>query len=159
MKKENVIKSCYSVLRKYTPLEFDCGKLCDGFCCKGGEDLGMLLFPGEEALIDPDINVITDNKGRKIAVCNGSCDRNKRPLSCRIYPLFPIFDGERVETVFDVRANCPLTRGEFKISRRFDKAVRRVGKYLLLNDETSLLIKELSEELSEYSELKDILGV
>ena len=159
MKKENVIKSCYSVLGKNTPLEFDCGKLCDGFCCKGGEDLGMLLFPGEEALIDPDINVITDNRGRKIAVCNGSCDRNKRPLSCRIYPLFPIFDGERVETVFDVRANCPLTSGEFKISRRFDKAVRRAGKYLLLNDETSLLIKELSEELSEYSELKDILGV
>ena len=159
MKKENVIKSCYSVLGKYTPLEFDCGKLCNGFCCKGGEDLGMLLFPGEEALIDPDIKVVADNSGRKVAVCNGTCDRNKRPLSCRIYPLFPIYDGEKIEASFDVRANCPLTSGGFKISRRFDKAVRRVGKYLLLNDETAALLKELSEELDEYNNLKDILGV
>ena len=158
MKKENVIKSCYSALGKYTPLEVDCGQLCDGFCCKGGEELGMLLFPGEEALIDPEIKVI-DDKGRKVAVCNGSCDRNKRPLSCRIYPLFPVYDGDGIETAFDVRANCPLTSGEVKISRRFDKAVRRVGKYLLLNEETKGFLMELSEEQDEYNKLKDILGV
>lgn len=159
MKKENVIKSCYSALGKYTPLEVDCGQLCDGFCCKGGENLGMLLFPGEESLIDGDITVTEDANGRKVAVCNGSCDRSKRPLSCRIYPLLPVFDGENIETAFDVRANCPLTSGELEISRRFDKAVRRVGKYLLLNEETKAFLTELSEEQQEYNKLKDILGV
>ena len=159
MKKENVIKSCYSVLGRYTPLDFDCGQLCDGFCCKGGENLGMLLFPGEESFIDPNINVTEDANGRKVAVCNGSCDRSKRPLSCRIYPLFPVLDGEEIETAFDVRANCPLTCGEVKISRRFDKAVRRVGKYLLLNEETKAFLTELSDEQNEYNKLKDILGI
>ncbi len=159
MKKENVIKSCYSALGGYTPLEFDCGKLCDGFCCKGGEGLGMLLFPGEEMLIDPEIKVIEDNCGRKVAVCGGTCDRNKRPLSCRIYPLFPMVNEGEIETAFDVRANCPLVSGEIKISRRFHKAVRRVGKYLLLNDETSAFLKDLSAEIEDYNNLREILGL
>lgn len=157
MKKENVLKSCYSVLGLLTPLEFDCGRLCEGRCCKGGEGVGMLLFPGEELLIDPNISVITNECGDKVAVCNGICDRKKRPLSCRIYPIFPIIKDEGIETEFDVRANCPLVSGEFKIDRRFDKAVRRVGKYLLLNDETAHFYKKLSAELEEYHNLKDIL--
>lgn len=150
MKKENVLKSCYSVLGKYTPLDFDCGKLCGGKCCGGDDNTGMLLFPGEEALIDPNINVISDDSGNYIAVCNGTCDRRKRPLACRIYPLFPIIIEEKgqeyIKTEFDRRADCPLTRGEIKISRRFCKAVRRVGKYLLLNDETAEFYRGLCRE-------------
>ncbi len=157
MKKENVIKSCYSVMERLTPLEFDCGRLCDGMCCKGGEGTGMLLFPGEENLIDPEINVVTNECGDKVAVCNGACDRKKRPLSCRIYPVFPIIKEEGIVTEFDVRANCPLVSGEFEIDRRFDKAVRRIGKYLLLNDETSHFYKRLSAELEEYRLLKEVL--
>ena len=57
MKKENVLKSCYALFRNVTPLDFDCGKLCDGKCCKGTDDTGMILFPGEENLIDKDISV------------------------------------------------------------------------------------------------------
>ena len=158
MKKETVIKSCYSALGRYTPLDFDCGTLCDGFCCKGGDKLGMLLFPGEETLIDPEIKVVTDY-GRSFAVCDGSCERSKRPLSCRIYPLFPMINDGQIETTFDIRANCPLTSGELKINRRFDKAVRRVGKYLMLNDETSDFLKSLSAELEEYDSLKELLGL
>ena len=52
MKKEKVIESCYSQLRKVTPLDFDCGKICNGKCCKGDEKTGMILFPGEEEFID-----------------------------------------------------------------------------------------------------------
>ena len=55
MKKENVIKSCYSVLRKTTPLDFDCGKICNGKCCKGDENTGMIIFPGEEEFLDENI--------------------------------------------------------------------------------------------------------
>ena len=154
MKKENVLKSCYSVLRRATPLNFDCGKICNGKCCKGDEKTGMLLFPGEEKLIDPDINVIETENGEKLAVCNGTCDRNRRPLSCRIYPLFPIATEEgEVKVIFDLRSDCPLKSGEYKYSRGFVKAVRRVGKYLLLNEETAEYYKILVEEQEEQLEL------
>lgn len=160
MKKESVLKSCYSALRRCTPLDFDCGKLCDGKCCDGDENTGMLLFPGEENLIDPGMIIKRDESGATVAICNGTCDRNKRPLSCRMYPLFPIIktenDREYIETEFDPRADCPLTSGELTISRRFDKAVRRVGKYLLLNEETETAYRQLSAELSDYIELEKI---
>ncbi len=157
MKKENVIKSCYSILRRTTPLNFDCGKICNGKCCKGDDKTGMLLFPGEEKLIDPDINVIETDSGDKLAVCDGTCDRNNRPLSCRIYPLFPVVvnkEGEsNVRVSFDYRADCPLCEKEYSFDKRFIKGVRRVGKYLLLNEETKAFYLELSDACNEYYEL------
>lgn len=159
MKKEKVIETCYSVLRRKTPLNFDCGKLCEGKCCKGDEKTGMLLFPGEERLIDPNINVIETESGYKLAVCDGTCDRNRRPLSCRIYPFFPVVvneDGEeRVKVYFDYRADCPLCMPDFdyEFNKRFIKGVKRVGKYLLLNDETREFYLELSDACNEYYEL------
>lgn len=156
MKKEIVLNSCYSVLRRTTPLSFDCGKICNGKCCKGDNKTGMLLFPGEEKLIDPDINVIETEKGDKIAVCNGTCDRNRRPLSCRIYPLFPVVTSEgNVKVCFDYRADCPLymPNPDYKFNKRFIKGVRRIGKYLLLNEETKEFYLELSDACNEYYEL------
>ncbi len=161
MKKENVIEACYSVLKGYTPLEFDCGMLCNGKCCSGDENTGMILFPGEENLTDPRMTIKKTDDGTLVAVCNGTCDRRRRPLSCRIYPLFPIIseeDGrEIIEVDFDSRADCPLTQGELKINRRFCKAVKRVGKYLLLNEETAEVYRSLSDEINEYYELKEII--
>ena len=161
MKKEVLLKTCYSLLRNTTPLEYDCGKICGGKCCKGDNKTGMLLFPGEENLIDSNINIIENENGDKLAVCDGKCDRNKRPLACRIYPLFPVIkysEGtEYIETEFDRRADCPLLKGEYKITRRFDNAVKRVGKYLLLNSETAEYYRELSDEILEYIELEKVL--
>ena len=161
MKKEVLLESCYSLLRNVTPLDTDCGKICDGKCCKGDDKTGMMLFPGEENLIDSDMEIIVNENGDKFAVCNGSCDRKKRPLACRIYPLFPAIkynNGiEYIEPVFDSRADCPLLMGDYKITRRFYKAVKRVGKYLLLNPETEKHYRNLSEEITEYTELEKIL--
>lgn len=161
MKKENVIKTCYSLLRNVTPLEFDCGKICNGKCCKGDDKTGMLLFPGEEKLIDPDITIYKNENGDSFAVCDGTCDRNKRPLACRIFPLFPIIKNENgeeyIEVDFDIRAaECPFISGDYGISRRFLKYVERVGKYLLLNEETAGFYRGLSDEINEYNELKNI---
>ena len=64
MKKENVLKSCYALFRNITPLNIDCGKLCGGKCCKGDDKTGMLLFPGEEKLIDRDINITENDDGQ-----------------------------------------------------------------------------------------------
>ncbi len=156
MNKESVLKSCYSALGRLTPLAFDCGTLCDGKCCKGDEGTGMILFPDEEYLIDSNINII-EKDGVKLAVCNGTCDRRKRPLSCRIYPLFPLIkDNGEIEVVFDSRANCPLLSGELEIQRKFAKAVKRVGKYLLLNEETKAQYKAVSEEVEEIQKFSDL---
>ena len=156
MKKEDVILTCYSLLRKETPLKEDCGKICNGKCCKGDNNTGMLLFPGEEKLIDKNIKIKEIENGDKIAVCNGNCDRNKRPLSCRIYPLFPMIindDKEKVKTIIDLRADCPLKRGEYNFNKAFLRKVKRVGKYLLLNEETKALYLSLCVDMNEYLSL------
>ncbi len=155
MRKEDVIKTCYSLLRKVTPLQFDCGELCNGKCCKGDENTGMLIFPGEENLIHEKMKITLNEFGDKVAVCDGTCNRNKRPLACRIYPLFPLIYNEngkeQIKVVLDYRADCPLTEGKYKFNRRFVKSVKRVGKYLLLNDETADCYREICDMFNEYS--------
>jgi hypothetical protein len=162
MKKEEVILKCYKVLEDETPLNFDCGKICDCKCCKGDENTGMILFPGEENLIDSNIKIKISQNGEKIAICNGSCDRNKRPLSCRIYPFFPLikeFKGRRrVKIIFDLRADCPLINDEYKYNKEFLRRLKRVGKTLLNNEETKRMYLDLCDEMNEQIELINILG-
>ena len=161
MKKEIVIESCYSLLRNVTPLQFDCGKICNGKCCKGDDKTGMILFPGEKSIVDSSINIKSDDDGNELAICNGSCNRNYRPLSCRIYPLFPIIKNENgtqsIEVVLDPRADCPLVSGEYRFTPEFLKAVKRVGKYLLTNDETAGVYRNLSSEIEEIYNLRELL--
>lgn len=79
-----------------TPLNRDCGKLCDAACCQVDEDGqgGMLLFPGEAGLygnqlpegfdILPDHSVMPEGQ---LLTCEGFCRREDRPLACRLFPL------------------------------------------------------------------------
>lgn len=161
MKKEEVILKCYKILENETPLEFDCGKICETKCCKGDENTGMLLFPGEEKLIDENMEIRVTENGDKIAVCSGSCDRSKRPLSCRIYPFFPLikeFRGKtRIKIIFDLRADCPLGSGEYEFNKEFLRRLKRVGKYLLLNEKTKKMYLDLCDDMSEQIELLKLL--
>lgn len=160
MKKEAILNTCYSLFRNITPLKIDCGKICNGKCCKGDGKTGMLLFPGEEKLIDSDIKIYKNENGDKFAVCDGVCNRHRRPLACRIYPLFPFITedngAEVIDVRFDSRADCPLTEGDFKLDHSFYKAVKRVGRYLLLNEETASFYRSLSAEIDDYDALKKI---
>lgn len=162
MKKEEVILKCYKILENETPLKFDCGKICNGKCCKGDENTGMLLFPGEENLIDKNVKIKLSGNGDKIAVCNGTCDRTKRPLSCRIYPFFPLikeFKGRRrVKIIFDLRADCPLINDEFEYNKEFLRRLKRVGKTLLNSEETKKMYLDLCDEMNEQIELINLLG-
>lgn len=161
MKKEIALKSAYSVLRRKTPLKFDCGSLCGGSCCKGDEETGMLLFPGEELLIDENIKILESDNGLKLAVCEGSCNRNKRPLACRIYPLFPLVTEEngkyKIKVVYDFRAACPIGEDKLKIQKSFKRGVKRVGEYLLSNEETKEYLKMLSAQFDEFYALRESL--
>lgn len=161
MKKEEVILKCYKILENETPLESDCGKICENKCCKGDENIGMLLFPGEEKLIDENMKIRVTENGDKIAICNGRCDRSKRPLSCRIYPFFPLikeFHGKtRIKIIFDLRADCPLSGGDYEFNKEFLRRLKRVGKYLLLNEKTKKMYIDLCDDMSEQIELLKLL--
>ena len=75
----------FRTMKDFTPLKVDCGQLCQGACCKGDENTGMRLFPREESCL----TVKELPSGDRLAVCDGSCERSKRPLACRIFPFFP----------------------------------------------------------------------
>jgi len=82
----------YKLLENVTPLKKDCGVLCDGICCKDGEEeSGMLLFPGEEQLFsDCGFAKVLESSCEygetgtaKLLICKGECDRTKRPLMAK----------------------------------------------------------------------------
>ncbi len=130
----NLYSYLYSLLDDVTPLKGDCGALCDGACCKG-DDAGMYLFPHEEVMYSGkekwmeiyESDLILREKPVKILVCKGKCDRKKRPLSCRIFPLF--IDGEG-KVSLDKRANamCPLAQSKMNIDDFNPEFVENVGK-------------------------------
>ena len=140
-------------LKDYTPLTVDCGVLCNHACCKGDDNIGMILFPFEESVL----NIQTTENGDRLAVCNGSCDRSKRPLACKIFPFFPTIDEKgKIYVELDYRAArlCPIIEhcDELLFDPKFLKAVRKVGK-ILANDETcrNFLIRT-TEEIDTYKE-------
>ena len=79
--KKDIISRAKDVLIPYTPLSADCGLVCGKACCKGDEETGMLLFPGEETVFP-----VKEKNGNRLCVCKGKCDRSTRPLSCIIFP-------------------------------------------------------------------------
>ena len=139
-----------AIMDTLTPLRVDCGVLCGGACCKGDSQTGMRLFPHEESVLP----VIEEN-GVRLAVCNGTCDRDTRPLSCRIFPFFPTLDEKgRVFVETDDRALrlCPLLThsDEIVFDRRFFRALKKVGKLLAKDPECRAFLKETTAEIDTY---------
>ena len=152
----NTVLAAREMLDALTPLKTDCGRLCQGACCRGDEATGMLLFPGEEALYEGCAFarvVPTDfslgGTPAQLLVCDGRCDRKNRPLACRLFPLFLKFREDQPPVLrMDARARavCPLTDYGMKaLDPAFRQAARRAYD-LLLEDETSAkYLKALDE--------------
>ena len=95
----------------------------------------MLLFPGEEALyaslpsgwtIEPNDAV---TPGGRLLICDGRCERNLRPLSCRLFPLLPTRRGAKMDR--RAWAVCPLMEsGKRGLDPRFVEAVAQAGRLL-----------------------------
>lgn len=167
MKSAYVYLQLYKLFDDVTPIKADCGLLCGSACCKG-DDSGMFLFPGEEAvyrLLEPDWIKIepTDltyefegvRRTVKLALCSGSCDRFERPLACRIFPLTPYINGGgELEIMIDPRAKgiCRLARGFMleDFSPAFVKNVERTFKLLSKNRRIRAFLKEYSLYLDEF---------
>lgn len=162
---KRAIESAYGFLKYSSPLKTDCGKLCGRQCCTQ-EDMGMLLFPGEEKLFenDEDFVIRKDAKGRNLLFCSGRCERKKRPISCRIYPLFPYTfesDGEiHQKVVYDLRGinSCEMISSHIKTQRSFFASVRKAGKSLLRDKECAGLLLDISREIDEIIKLNEDIG-
>ena len=130
MTRETLLRA-REALGERTPMVNDCGLLCGAACCHPDADGqgGMYLFPSEEALIGPRpwARVVPDAFAPML-VCDGTCQRDARPLGCRIFPLTPVRGRNGKWTVrMDARARamCPLaSRGIRALDPEFVRAAR-----------------------------------
>ena len=145
-----------ALLETVTPLESDCGRVCDGRCCRAADGHeGMLRFPGETA---DGFAVKTTAAGDRRCVCDGTCDRSKRPLACRMFPLFPtVGEDGRVRAVYDARAFgvCPLVHqcAHVPLRRDFVRAVRRAGRILMSDPDCAAFLRRNSEDIAALDRL------
>lgn len=145
----------YALFEKTTPLgDTDCGLACGAACCKGDADEGMYLFPGEMSVYNGKEDWISVEKSEfevngvpvPIAICGGKCDRHKRPLSCRIFPL--MFYAKRGDKNIQIkmdprgRAMCPLVR------------VLGIDD---LDEQFVLNVTEAADMLSEYKDVMEFI--
>ena len=159
MHTEETILAARALLEQLTPLKTDCGRLCEGACCRGDDATGMLLFPGEDALFEGctfgnviDAEFSLGGQTARLFVCGGSCDRANRPLACRLFPLFLKFkeDGS-TKLRMDVRAKavCPLTDyGLSALDPEFKQAARKAYDLLLENEACAAYLRALDEAFS-----------
>lgn len=145
--REELFESAFRILGKRTPLKADCGVLCEKNCCRGDEKTGMLLFPFEKTTLR-----VEEKDGVRLAVCDGSCERDERPLSCRIFPFFPtVSDDGKIAVSLDYRGFrvCPLIRhsGDIRFSFRFLHRVRLLGELLSKDDACLEFLRETTKEI------------
>ena len=148
------------ILENVTPLKRDCGRVCGAACCASleGEETGMMLFPGEEALYrDRPGWRITETGRGALLFCPGTCEREERPLACRLFPLLPRPEEGGIKAVVDQRAKavCPLARqGRSAMDPAFIRAVQQAGELLLQEEELKAMLMSLRSEQEELKQLK-----
>ncbi len=161
---DDALFSAREKLNNVTPLKRDCGRVCGARCCRSceGEETGMLLFPGEEALYrNKEGWRILDTASGKMVICPGTCDRNERPLACRLFPLLPVIRSGSVRAAVDQRAGavCPLVRqGIRAMDPAFTDAVREAGEILAADREQRRMLETLTTEQDELGQLREKLG-
>lgn len=166
MKAYDFYNPIYQMFTYCTPLSKDCGILCDGACCRdeAGERKGMLLFPGEEKFLKgKGFDIEKSNwkyagKNAYVLFCNGKCNRDYRPLGCRIFPLTPIVrDDGSIKLIMNPLAKgiCPLARSlkpsqlEPEFKENVQKALNRISKINGGKD----FIKMISDVTKDYNKL------
>ena len=159
-----VLHAAREKLKSVTPLKKDCGRVCGAACCRSpeGEETGMLLFPGEEELYaGKDGWIIRETAAGPMVICPGECERDERPLACRIFPLLPVIRDGAVKVAADQRARavCPLLKQGIRgMDPAFTEAVREAGRMLAEVPEERAFLEKLTEEQDELKALREKLG-
>lgn len=148
-----ILTKALAAIGDRTPMLTDCGVRCGAACCEPDEDGqgGVYLFPGEKPLLgDAEWGHFDEDTFAPMLVCDGMCDRDRRPLACRIFPLTPVRNAEGKWTVrMDIRAQamCPLTRyGVRGLDPEFVKGVIRAIR-IIAKDPEGLAFLERWEAL------------
>ena len=155
----SAVLAARELLDHLTPLKTDCGRLCGAACCQGDENTGMLLFPGEETLYENcafadvlPLDYFLGSTQAHLLVCRGRCEREMRPLACRLFPLFLKFKEDGVTKLrIDARAKsvCPLTDYGIKsLDPDFKQAARKAYDLLLEDEACAAYLKALDEAFS-----------
>lgn len=164
MTEEEALLAARELLKNNTPLRFDCGKLCENACCKEQDEeiSGMLLFPGEDALYAGqetwmeiyESDLPFDGLSVPLFVCKLPCPRNLRPLSCRIFPLFPYLQSDgTIRVGIDIRARnlCPLAEhGVEGLSKEFADTVKKAAELLLPFERQRRFLALLTQNVRAY---------
>lgn len=159
------LEKAYEILDRVTPIKTDCGQLCAPHCCKGDGRTGMILFPDEDKLFKntPGFELKLNQKGDFCLICSGICEREKRPLACRMYPLFPLIiengNNTEIKVVKDPRGigSCPLVSDDWKLDIDFIRAVRRAARALSRDKKQLAHLKKISGLLTDIIELNNAL--
>lgn len=153
-----VILRARAIIGDLTPMVTDCGALCGAACCHPDADGqgGVHLFPGEAAMMEDCewVGSILMAGFAPIMTCEGRCDREERPLGCRIFPLTPVRGKNGRWTVrLDARARamCPLTQsGIGGLNPDFVKAVRDALRAIAEDPEGDAFLEKWHALEEEY---------
>lgn len=147
-------RAIYRLLDRVSPVPFDCGTVCGAVCCtavNAGEDMGMMLLPGEEKIHDRhadwlDWDTLSTDEFELPDAWDGKvyfvkcknpphCPRNMRPIQCRSFPILPHIaeDGtlSMVYNDYELPYVCPMIEDETELDDRFVKATQTAWKHLI----------------------------
>ena len=181
--RKKTYQAAYRLLNRVSPTDYDCGELCGSACCLAEEDdMGIYLLPGDEELFAGETDNSADDSAdggwlewrmESAADCGFPeswpeeipfircktppfCERSKRPLQCRTFPLMPYLteDGELQMLYNDneLPYRCPLIEEEIPLNDSFVKATHTVWKHLVRDPRIYDLVWMDSEELREALE-------
>ena len=152
---DDALLAARGIMTGVTPLNTDCGRLCRAACCLPDEEGkgGMLLFPGEEELYSalPEGWHMENDPLGTLLICSGTCEREMRPLSCMLFPLW-IFPDEKDLIRPDPRGRqvCPLARRSLQaLSPAFVSAAREAAEILCASGTHRQFIKKIDRVLAE----------
>ena len=166
MKVTEFYREINRIIGDATPIGVDCGQLCEGACCKGDDETGMYLFPGEAQMyrgdygwfeiMESDFSYMNDGKSvcADLFVCKRACSRRKRPLACRIFPLLPYVSTEgELSVILDPRGRgvCPLCVMDTEhLDTDFCERVEKLGKIMMKFEPTREYLFALSRLADEF---------
>ena len=170
----------YRLLDGVSPLKTDCGLLCGAVCCTSGDgnegsggsssdEMGIYLLPGEEKIfsgdeddfiwgkLDTDEYEFPESWHGSVYFlgCKNApfCDRRKRPIQCRTFPLSPYIDENGVFCMIldasPLPYECPLIKDSIPLEHDFVKATYTVWKHLIRDPLIYDLVEMDSQDLRE----------
>ena len=172
----------YRMLDEVSPLDIDCGQLCNAACCSCAQDIledpeeamGIYLLPGEDKLFTKDEEWLGWDTCRAkdydfpsswhgkvyFLTCKANCfcDRKLRPMQCRTFPLQPHIDEDgSLCMIYDTNElpyECPLIteRDKYPLNESFIKTTLKAWKYLMREPKIYDLVKLDSEYRVEDEE-------